>query len=362
MVTFIKLLIDIGHPAHVHFFKNTIKTMEKDGHEVLVTARVKDVAVDLLMEYNIKHVVISKQGTSTGGLLKEWIIRDYDVFRIARKFKPDILTGMLNPCVAHASRLLGKKAIIFNDSEVVNSTAKITYPFCDAILTPSNFSKDLGYKQVRFNGYKELAYLHPNRFTPNPAVLDELNLTKDDKFVIVRFVAWKAGHDLGQKGLNLENKIQLVNELSNYTKVFITSESKLPDQLDQYRVKVSPSKMHDLLYYANFIVGDSQTMTTEAAVLGTPAIRSNTFVGANDMNNFIELEQKYGLIFNLSNPQEAIDKAVELAQTSNIKQQWNSKRYSLLKDKMDVTSFMVWFFENYPSSQIEMNKIGHQFK
>jgi predicted glycosyltransferase len=39
-------------------------------------------------------------------------------------------------------------------------------------------------------------------------------------------------------------------------------------------------------------------MTTEAAVLGTPAIRCNSFVGKRDMGNFIELEKKYGLIFN----------------------------------------------------------------
>jgi predicted glycosyltransferase len=43
-----KVLIDIGHPAHVHFYKNTIKELEAKGHEVLVTARDKDVAINLL--------------------------------------------------------------------------------------------------------------------------------------------------------------------------------------------------------------------------------------------------------------------------------------------------------------------------
>ncbi len=39
-----RILVDIGHPAHVHFFKNFIWEMEKRGHEFIVTARDKDVA------------------------------------------------------------------------------------------------------------------------------------------------------------------------------------------------------------------------------------------------------------------------------------------------------------------------------
>ena len=41
------------------------------------------------------------------------------------------------------------------------------------------------------------------------------------------------------------------------------------------------------------VVADTQTIVTEAAVLGTPAIRYNSFAGENDMGNFVELEQKY---------------------------------------------------------------------
>jgi hypothetical protein len=39
-----KVLIDIGHPAHVHFFRNAIRELESKGHAVKVTARDKEVA------------------------------------------------------------------------------------------------------------------------------------------------------------------------------------------------------------------------------------------------------------------------------------------------------------------------------
>jgi len=51
-----KILIDIGHPAHVHFFKNFIWEMQKRGHEIKITAREKDVTFHLLKAYGFDFV------------------------------------------------------------------------------------------------------------------------------------------------------------------------------------------------------------------------------------------------------------------------------------------------------------------
>src|SRR5574341_1555911 len=103
--------------------------MKKKGHEVLVTARNKDVTVDLLKAYKINFIPVGKIGNTKLGLITEWVKRDYEIFKIAYKFDPDILMGISNPCAAHSSKLLRKKSVIFNDSENVTSTAFITYPF-----------------------------------------------------------------------------------------------------------------------------------------------------------------------------------------------------------------------------------------
>ena len=336
-----KIMIDIGHPAHVHFYKNTIWALESKGHEVMVTARDKEVCVELLNSYNIPHTVLTKMGHGKISLMKEWLIRDYKLLMLARKFKPDVLTGILNPSVAHVSKLLGKKAIIFNDTEHATFAQSITYPFADVICTPSCFNKDIGKKQVRYNGYHELAYLHPNYFTPNPAVLDELGLTEDDIFIILRFVSWNASHDVGHSGI--QNKMELVQKLEKYGRVLITSEEKLGDVLEKYQIKVSPEKMHDLLYYASLYVGEGATMASECAILGTPVIYVSSLVGT--MGNFVELEDKYGLMFNYSSSDKVLDKAIELIQRKNLKQEWKTKRDVLLIDKIDVTEFMVQFIE-----------------
>lgn len=205
--------------------------------------------------------------------------------------------------------------------------------------------KNIGEKQIRYNGYHELAYLHPNYFTPNPEVLDELGLNKDETFIILRFVSWNASHDVGQHGIN--NKIEFVKNLEKYGKVLITSEGELDGLLEKYRIRTSPEKLHDLLYYASLYVGDGATTATECAILGTPSIYVSSLVGT--MGNFIELENNYGLIFNYNDPDKALEKAVELIQKPNLKEDWKQKRDQLLKDKIDVTAFMVELIESYPN-------------
>jgi len=353
-----KILVNIGHPAHVHFFKNFIWEMEKKGHEIMITSIDKDIALDLLNLYGFKYEIIGKFENQIDKILG-LITITYKLYKIAKKNDPDIFVSIGANYTSHVSVLLNKPNISFEDTE--HCPIFLYKPFTDVICTPSCFKKDLGRKQIRYDGYHELAYLHPNYFTPNPAVLDEMGLSKDDTFIILRFVSWTASHDVGQHGIR--NKIELVRELEKYGRVLITSEGQLPKELGKYKIKVSPDKLHDLLYYASLYVGEGATIATESAILGTPSIYVSSLVGT--MGNFIELEQKYGLMLSYKNSDKAINDAVELIQKTDLKEEWRKKREKLLKDKIDVTAFMVWFAENYPESFREMKenpRVEERFK
>jgi predicted glycosyltransferase len=260
--------------------------------------------------------------------------------------------------------MMRKKYISLHDTEHAK-LVNITVPFTDVIFTPSCFKKDLGKKQIRYNGYHELAYLHPNYFTPNPAVLDEIGLSKDDTFIILRFVSWSASHDVGHSGLTIDTKRKAVKEFEKYGHVFITSESPLSEEFERYRIAVSPEKIHDLMFYATLLYGESATMASECAVLGTHAIYCD-FAGRGYTD---EEEEKYGLVFNFKLDEESqrksLEKAVELFGDNNLKSLGRKKREKLLEDKIDVTAFMVWFVENYPESFREMKenpRIQERFK
>jgi hypothetical protein len=214
-------------------------------------------------------------------------------------------------------------------------------PFADKILTPSCFIKNFGKKQIRYDGYHELAYLHPNYFTPNPHVLEDIGLTENDKFVIVRFVSWGAGHDVGHHGI--QNKMKFLKELEKFGRVFVTSEGILEPELEKYKLKISPEKLHDLLYYATLYVGEGGTTATEAAVLGTPAIFISSLSGT--MGNFTELEERYGLLFSFNDEQTALSKAIELLQQVDLKKNFRDKVDSLITEKIDVNKFIVNFID-----------------
>ena len=83
-----RVLVEILHPAHVHFFRNAIEIWRERGDEVLVLSREKDVANELLSAYKIPFESISRLGKSKVSLLGEMLTRDVRMFRQARPSSP----------------------------------------------------------------------------------------------------------------------------------------------------------------------------------------------------------------------------------------------------------------------------------
>jgi len=347
----VKYLFDIGHPAHVHYFKNLIRILEKGGHQVAITTRDKEISLYLLDSYRLQYTCTGKNLPSKIGKLYSILRNDAAIFRVAKKFQPDLFVSFFSPFAAHVGKLLGKPVIGFNDTEHAAISIMFAKPFTDFIIVPDCYKGKLPTdKKITFSGYLELSYLHPHRFAPDPTVLNFLGVKENEKYMIIRFVSWSAGHDFGHSGISLDMKIMAVKEFSKYAKVFITSEKELSTDLKPYQIKIPPEKMHDALAYATLLYGESATMASECAVLGTPAIYlDNAGRGYTD-----EEEEKYGLVFNFTesvmDQELSIKKAIELLNTRNIKNIWQKKREKLIEDKIDVTAFMVWLVENYPRS------------
>ncbi len=346
-----RIVVDINHPGHVHYFKHFIWEMKRKGHDVLITASEKDVTFKLLEIYGLEFENMGTYGTSLVKKLANIPIIDIRYYRLMKSFKPDLLVGFGSIRAAHVSFLLKKPCINFEDTEHSTEQIRMYLPFVTTVCTPSCYTQDLGKKQLRFNGYMELASLHPNRFTPNPTVLSEIGLKEGDPYIIVRFVSWQASHDIGQHGIR--DKVRLVKELEQYGRVMITSEGALPSELQPYQIRVSPEKLHDLLYYATLYVGDGGTTASEAAVLGTPAVFISTLYCGYQQD-----EGRYGLLYLFSDPvsglKDGLAKAVCLLNDPNLKKNASINRLKLLNDKIDVTEFMIWFIENYPESYYQI--------
>lgn len=255
--------------------------------------------------------------------------------------------------MAQLSGITKLRSIILDDDDkqVEPLFAKYALPFATNVLTPTPLKNERkSVKDISYDGYHELAYLHPSVFSPNLSVLDDLELTPNERFFILRFVAFWGHHDVNNIGLTLKQKLDLVDRLKPYGKIFITSEKKIESELQEYLITIEPQKMHSVLYYATMFIGDSQTMTSEAAILGTPAIKCNTYAGKLSIPN--ELEKKYGLCFAYQ-PFEfdiLLKKIDELLGMKDLKITWHKRRQVMLNDKINVTPFLTWFVENYPHS------------
>ncbi len=341
-----KIVVDINHPAHVHYFKNFIWEITERGHQILVTASEKDVSYKLLDAYRIPYIKIGNYGKSIYQKFINIPILDYKMYLAVKNFNPDLFLGFGSIRAAHISTILRKPCINLDDSEPSPQEHLLYVPFSNVVITPTSFRKNFGRKHIRCNSYIELAYLHPNWFRPDSNILELMNIGKSERYTLIRFVSWGASHDIGHHGII--DKINLVKEMEEYGPVFISSEKELGGYLEKFRLSIQPENLHSLLNYANLFICDGQTMTTEAAILGIPTIRCNSFVGKTDMGNFIELEQKYGLIYNYRNMDDALVKIKELSSAKNLKKTWLKKRDKLLKDKIDMTAFLVDFVENYP--------------
>jgi len=342
----------VSHPSDVYLFRYIIRNLEKKGLETVIFLKERENIVGHLLDaLRLDYIPIAESRYNMISRVMYLPVIDIKLKRELKRNKINLTVGRMSPYMAHASFLNGIKFIAFEDSEPTKINIMITLPFTDCVITPMGFKKQLDTKKhIRIAAYKEIAYLHQRYFKPNDDIYQILGIPRKEKYVLMRFGAFDSYHDIGQRGLSLKNKITITDMLKNKCHIFISSERSLPKELKEYELKAPVERMHDIIYHAEFIITDTQTSTTEAACLGTPAIRSNTFVGPNDMSNFIELEQKYGLIFNYKEPKEVIEKALELIQQPSLKREWARKREKMLKDKIDVTAFMTWFIENYPES------------
>ena len=342
-----RIALQVYTPGQVHFLKNFISRMQARGHDLILTALKKDISLQLLDRLQIEYTNLGSYGDTPLQKLLHVPLVDLRLYREMRRFDPDIFYGFAMIEGAHVSRVLRKPCVQFTDTELAREQQMLFVPFSDAVITPSCFQNDYGIKHIRVESYKELAYLHPRYFHPDPAVLEMEGLEKGEPFCVVRFVSWTATHDIGQRGI--QNKTKMLEKLEEASvRVIVTSEIPLPGSLERFRSTTPPEKLHDLLHYATLYIGEGATTATEAAVLGTPAIYVSSV--AKNLGNHQELEERYGLVHRHTYDESAIDTALMLLDRENLKRECEEKRKRLLSEKIDITAFMVWFIENYPES------------
>jgi predicted glycosyltransferase len=338
-----RLLFDINHPVQVHLLRHPLAELARRGHECHVVARDKDVTLSLLERFGIPHRVLAPVGHGTWGRLRELAQRELKLLAVARALRPRLIIGT-SAHAARIARLVGARSIVVNDDDAsaVPLFRWLAYPLASAIVTPDCLRhEDYGTRHLTYASYQQLFYLHPRRFHPDAQVRGELGLRAGDGYAVIRLSALGAHHDRGIRGIGEELILRLRDRLASRIQLFVSSEGPLSPRLESLRLPVPPERLHDVLAFAEFYLGDSQSVTAEAAVLGTPALRMNDFVGR--LSYLKELEG-YGLAFGFKPGQtdELMQALDQILGREDRRAVFAQRRTRMLAEKIDP---LPWFLD-----------------
>lgn len=372
-----KVLFMISHPAHFWMFRYTIDNLKRDGHKVVIVIRPKDVLEQLCINAGMEFYKVKNRPKKWGmfGLAIFLIEKIFEVLRIARKEKPDMLVGS-DGVLAVVGKIIRKPAFecYEDDAEAIALYAKMFFPIYTGVICPECCSawkwKD---KKIAYPSYHELGYLHPNQFIPDKQKVEQYGIDTSKPYILIRFAQLTAHHDVGIHGINTAIAERMIELLKPHGTIYITSERPLEPQFEQYRIKINPLDMHHVMAFASLYIGDSQTMAAEAGVLGVPFVRLNDFVGRLSYLHELEAptdftprsdgyvpkidahvpdEVHYSLGYGHKTADvEGFFKSIERWLTMpDRKQVCAERRAKMLSEKVDYAKFLTYFIENYPQS------------
>lgn len=335
-----RILIDIGHPAHVHFFRRPAELLRQRGCELMVTSRHKEMATDLLDAFGIAHVPLSAMGAGDRrGLFRELCERDVRLLRVVRSWRPDVMAAIGGIFIAHAGLLSRARSLVFYDTENARLQNALTYPFAGRVIVPRCYAAWTPRRRtLRYPGYHELSYLRPPYFNPDRAIALANGLSVERPTYLLRLVSWRASHDVGERGLTWDAvrragaRLQAVG-----AHVLISSEAELPADLQPHAYAGDTAQIHHVMGHCAGFFGESATMASECAVLGVPAVyAAHTGRGYTD-----EQEMRYGLVRNVRTlDTAALDDGIAWLLGFDAEDA-RRRRQRLLDDTCDVAEFVV---------------------
>lgn len=340
-----RVLVDIAHPAHVNFFKNALKLLSQEGHEIIITAlrrgKLPKIVETELGQYPI-HYVGQHKGTKFSIIVDANILKVFRLFFFVLTHKVDIGLSVGSFTLGAVLKLFGKPNLQFDDDperkmNVLLEKLTSTRLYFPPIIRP--------YKHVEvMQALKEWAYLAPPYFSPNPAVLEQYGV-KPKAYIFVREVSSGSLNYLEQQA---DTVASIARHFPRDWQVLLSLEDKQKQGAypEHWTLLQEPlPDIHSLLYYSRMIISSGDSMAREGAMLGVPSI----YVGIREMKANKLMEDR-NMLFKMS-PPLVPDLMKAIVSGSNEIQEQNHFRQQLNQDWVDVTDFILRQVKTYSSAQ-----------
>ena len=276
-----RVWVDLTNTAHVVVLRPLVELLERDGHEVELTARPLSHTLELLEDWGRSATVVGRYGgASRAGKVRAAAERTPKLLRFARGRRFDCALAHGSTDVPIVSRLLRIPNTTTFDYEWAAAQHHLNCRLATRVLVPDAIPPErmrrYGARPPRLVGYpglKEEYYLAD--FEPDEGVLDALGVERARPLCVVRTAPSYALYLGGSENTLLPDLLRhLCGRLEAQTVVL----ARTPEQRGALRSLglerlIVPDRAVDgrsLVAFADALVSAGGTMNREAAVLGTP--------------------------------------------------------------------------------------------
>ncbi|MGD2107366.1 MAG: DUF354 domain-containing protein [Nitrosopumilaceae archaeon] len=323
-----KIWIDFLTPKQCLFFDPLIKQLSKK-HQLLCTTRNYREAKELAKIRKLNAIIVGRHGGSDkAGKLLATINRMNSLFKIIKKFNPDLTLSMNSPDAARMAFGFGIKHIAFSNSPFAEKQMRLMLPLLDILLTPKHIPKKEYTKYgispkniIQYNAFDEYVIIKSKSIH---GTLPKLNL-KEQKTILFRTHESQAAYAHKVDTIAIIKKLQKefsdcnIIVLGRYYDEIKSLKRKLGKQIHVIDKVVDSS---EILSLCDVFVGSGGTMTSEAALRGIPTLSYNA-TPMHDEKHLVKL----GMLPRAKSPEQIVKVTRKLLNSDRKKIQSKAKRF-----------------------------------
>lgn len=275
-----RIWIDIDNSPHVPFFLPIIRELEKEGVDVILTARNMYQVCELLQFFDLHCKVVG------GHFGKNKLMKVACNCLRAVQLSPVVVTPRPDLALSHGSRaqvlvgkLLGIPTIMMHDYE---HSTKTGFVETDWILMPDVIPDGVMTKRkkgvLKYPGLKEDVYVP--QFQPDRSILTKLGLRADDLVVTLRPPATEAHYHNPEADVLFAETLRFLADHPQTHIVAVPRNARQrqylqagwADLIASGRIVIpdGPVDGLNLIWFSDLVISGGGTMNREAAALGTP--------------------------------------------------------------------------------------------
>lgn len=329
------VVFDILHPAHINLFKHSIRSLFREGIDVIVICidrgKLPEICRDELSGIEI-HVIGKHRNKKLSIIFESNLLRFLALAKFLLFRKVDLGISFGSFLLGAILRIKRVRNIHLSDDPERKVNAYLELLTCTERYMPP-IVQESGKTKI-FNALKEWAYLSPNYFINDEQVLRKYDLQKKG-YVFVREVSTGSLNYSGQpSGLIASISAKIPSNIP----VILSLEDKriIDDYPKHWKIINEPEgKIHSIIFNSLIVLSSGDSMAREGAMLGVPSI----YCGKREMAAN-ELLIRKGMLWHLH-----IDSVVDM-----VTQFWNGDipfpspiefRNELLGNWTDVNELII---------------------